>query len=88
MAEIHPSCTFFEDLVTVSLKKAPLSWTVSVIANLNWLAFTNVSLSASRAASWALNVELQCKNGPLKVLPDSWARRVARFVEFGLGLPK
>ncbi|RGP58392.1 ankyrin repeat and socs box protein 6 [Fusarium sporotrichioides] len=69
--------------IALALAKAPSSWTFSVVANLDWLAFTNVNLTASHEASWAFNLQLQCKDGPLKILTDSWAASVARFVELG-----
>ncbi|KAH7232786.1 hypothetical protein BKA59DRAFT_460251 [Fusarium tricinctum] len=69
--------------IALALAKAPSSWTFSVVANLDWLAFTNVNLTASHETLWVFNLQLQCKDGPLKILPNSWAASVARFVEFG-----
>ncbi|KAM0467325.1 hypothetical protein ACHAP7_012068 [Fusarium lateritium] len=69
--------------IALALANAPSSWTFSVVANLDWLAFTNMDLTASHETSWAFNLQLQCKDGPLKILPDSWAASVARFINFG-----
>ncbi|KAL6810214.1 hypothetical protein V8C40DRAFT_284176 [Trichoderma camerunense] len=69
--------------VDLDLSIAPSFWTFSITADLEWLAFTNVSLTASHTTSWAFDLHFQCKDGPLKVLPDSWAAEVEKYVTFG-----
>ncbi|EED20827.1 hypothetical protein TSTA_040210 [Talaromyces stipitatus ATCC 10500] len=69
--------------VDLRLSKTTSTWAIKLAADLEWLAFNKISLEAYRAESWAFNLRLECKDGPLNILPDSWASDVRQYVDFG-----
>lgn len=69
--------------VDLTLSKTSSTWAIKLTADLEWLAFNSISLEAFRANSWAFNLRLECKDGPLKLLPDSWASEIQEYVDFG-----